>query len=323
MADLIWKRQRSSLVSPHVRLTAWRAGLLGAVAGLASACVISVGGDDWGGDPDECFDEYGDCMDDAESPAEIEACDVELDSCLDACGKGDDDGQGWGETGGDGDPDSGDGDSDDPDTGDSDGPDTGNSGDGDGDSGDGDSDTGDSGDGDGDYPGDGDGDEDPPHSTTGGDGDGDENPPHATTGGDGDGDGDGIDPACFDILAACVDAAETIQDIDACEALFDNCANPPPCEECEEPGCPQAELDACVEDYGACADAADTNEEVLACEAGFDDCIGQFDVGLCLPNYDDDLVSVCLGQNHLCVACAEGPEGLAACQGAFENCLEG
>jgi hypothetical protein len=42
-----------------------------------------------------------------------------------------------------------------------------------------------------------------------------------------------------------------------------------------------------VADYAGCVGAAASAEEVLACEAGFDGCIGQFDVGLCLPNYDE------------------------------------
>ena len=48
--------QRPSFVPSHARAASWRAGLLGVVAGLASACVISVGGDGWNNDPDVCFD---------------------------------------------------------------------------------------------------------------------------------------------------------------------------------------------------------------------------------------------------------------------------
>ena len=67
------------------------------------------------------------------------------------------------------------------------------------------------------------------------------------------------DEACFEIHAECVAQAETIQDIEACEALFDNCIDPGPCEseECE-PGCPQEALDACVASYAGCVDAAMT-----------------------------------------------------------------
>ena len=126
------------------------------------------------------------------------------------------------------------------------------------------------------------------------------------------------------IHATCVAEAQTIQDIEACEALFDNCIDPGPCEgDCGEPGCPQDELDACVDDYADCAAAAMTAEEVLACEAGFDECIAGFDVSLCLPNYDDDLVLACLDQHDLCIACADTAEEIAACKGAFDNCLEG
>lgn len=231
-------------------------GLLGLLAGLASACEITIGDDNWGGSIAECYDEYGDCMDDAEGPSEIAVCEALLDNCLEACDS---------EHGG--------------------GDDTGDT----------------------DQPGDGDGDGD-------GGGGGDDG---------GDGDGDGPDPACFEIHASCIDAAQTIQDVEACDALFDNCIDAGPCESCEEPGCPQAELDACVSDYADCAEQATTAEDVLACGGMFDTCIAQFDVQLCLPNYDDELVLVCLEQHGLCVDCAETPEAIAACKTTFDNCLEG
>src|SRR5690606_1470869 len=79
-------------------------------------------------------------------------------------------------------------------------------------------------------------DDDPPRTDEGGD---EDDPPRTDEGGDGDGDGDGDtgdgdgdqpDPACFSIHATCVAEAETLQDIEACEALFDNCIDPGPCE---------------------------------------------------------------------------------------------
>lgn len=161
-------------------------------------------------------------------------------------------------------------------------------------------------------------------------GDGDEpdpdpDPETDTGSSTGDGDGDGPNPECFDLHAACVGAAVTIQDVEACEALFDNCIDPGPCEEpgCEEPGCPQAELDACVDTYAACAAAAGTEVEVLACASEFDGCIAQFDVSLCLPNYDDALVLECLDQHELCIACADDASEIDACKATFDNCLEG
>jgi hypothetical protein len=173
------------------------------------------------------------------------------------------------------------------------------------------------------------GDGDPSTTDEGGDGDGDPDPETDTdteTGmSTGDGDGDGPNPECFDLHAACVAAAETIQDVEACEALFDNCIEPGPCEEpgCEEPGCPQAELDACVDTYAGCAAAAETEVEVVLCAAEFDVCIAQFDVSLCLPNYDDALVLECLDQHELCIACADDASEIDACKVTFDNCLEG
>jgi hypothetical protein len=154
----------------------------------------------------------------------------------------------------------------------------------------------------------------------------------ADEGGDGDpetgmetGVGDGPDPACFQLHATCVAAAQTIQDIEACEALFDNCIDPGPCDEpgCEEPGCPQADLDACVDAYAGCAQAAETAADVLVCAGDFDACIAQFDVSLCLPSYDDGLVLECLTQHELCIACADDADEIEACKSTFDNCLEG
>ncbi|KIG12821.1 Endo-1,4-beta-xylanase A precursor [Enhygromyxa salina] len=252
-----------------------RLGALGLLAGVVGACTITVGDGNWSDGVEECYDEYGDCMDDIDGPGDIAVCDALLDTCLEACDRE----HGYGD----------------------DGHDSGSS----GSSGD----SGDSGDGDTDEPDDGDGDP-PPHDDDGGDG-------------DGDGDGDGPDPACFEIHASCIDLAETIQDVEACNALFDNCVDPGPCESCEEPGCPQDQLDACVSGYANCAEQATTAEDVFVCEGMFDGCIGEFDVELCLPNYDDELVLACLGQHDLCAACADGPEELAACKTTFDNCLEG
>jgi hypothetical protein len=270
-------------------------GILGMSLGLLSACVVSVGDDDWDGDgPEACYEHYEDCLDDAwpfGSDA-IDACEKLLDSCIEDCGTegGADDSDAGSSSGGSADSDSGE-----PESGDADS-----------------------------------GEEDPPpRADEGGDGDGDPDPDTGTdTGsstGDGDGDGDGPNPECFDLHAACVAAAQTIQDIEACEALFDNCIDPGPCEEpgCEEPGCPQAELDACVDAYAGCAAAAETEVEVLACGTDFDACIAQFDVSACLPNYDDALVLECLEQHELCIACADDASEIDACKATFDNCLEG
>ena len=238
--------------APAARRPLLRAGLVGMVLGLTSACVIEIGGDSWHDDDEDhgievCFEAYDDCMDDADGHETILACNDTLDGCLEAC--------------------------------EADGGSGGSGGSGDGDSGDGDSGDGDS------------GDEDP-------------------------------DAACFALHANCVAEATTIQDVEACEGLFDNCIDPGPCHECPEPGCPQEQLDGCVATYASCAAAAIHSEDVLVCEADFDACIGGFDVSLCLPNYDDELVAACLEQHDLCVACADDADALAACMTTFDNCLE-
>jgi hypothetical protein len=207
-----------------------RAACSGVLLGLMStACVISIhdGNDGWGSDQEECFDQYGECMDDAEEPSDFGACESQLDDCLD--GFADDE--------------AGDGD---------DAP--GTSGDGDGD-----------GDGDDDPPhADSDGDDLPPHAETDeseGEGEGDDDPPHADSASDdapphaetdeGEGEGEGEsdegegesegetsdpEPDCFEMLATCIGEAETLQDLEACALLFDHCIDPGSCD--ADCGCP-------------------------------------------------------------------------------------
>ena len=294
MANLLLPYHPSALL---VSLRFGLIGLLGISAGVA--CVVTVGDDDWDDEgPEACYEHYDDCLDGAWPFGEkaIEACEHGLDSCLEESG-----------TEGDGDDDGNSSSSDDGSN------DDGNSGADDGASS---SDDGGSSD-----------DGDVPRADTGGD-DGDPTGDSGDTGETettGDGDGDGPNPECFDLHAECVAAAETIQDIEACEALFDNCVDPGPCDEpgCEEPGCPQEDLDACVDAYAGCAATAETEDDVIDCAADFDSCIAQFDVSLCLPNYDDALVLECLEQHELCIACADDASEIDACKVTFDNCLEG
>jgi hypothetical protein len=217
--------------------TLLRAAASGVLLGLTStACVISIhdDGDDWGSDQEECFDEYGDCMDDADEPSEFDACESQLDVCLD--GYADDEaGDGDDGTTGDGDADSGD-----------DAPPH-------ADSGDGDPPHADSGD---DQPPHADsGDDDPPHADdTTGDGDadsdeGDDYPPADDTTGEGDADSDdgdsddgggdtGSEIDCFELFATCIGAAQNLLDIEICTAEFELCLDPGGCHD-PECGCPQ------------------------------------------------------------------------------------
>ncbi len=228
---------------------------MGALLGLlSSACVISVHDGGWGSDQDECFDEFGDCMDDAESQSEFAACESTLDACIDGGGSHGDEAEG-----------------------------------------------------------DGDGDGPPADS---GDGDGDV-PPH-TDSGSGSDSSSGPDAACFEIYATCIGDAETLQEVEACEVLFDHCANPGECPSC---GCPQAELDACLDGFAGCLETVTCQADADACAAEFDACAAQFDFSECQAGYDEATLSACLDQHGLCVACADTPEQLAACTSAFDTCL--
>ncbi len=138
-----------------------------------------------------------------------------------------------------------------------------------------------------------------------------------TTGQTDAGDGDGEVPqACFDLHANCLGQAETLADVEACEALFDQCATPGECPMC---GCPEGALEACLADYAGCAEAATSEAEVDACAAEFDVCTLEF-ADLCEvgenPNLDQ-----CLAQHGLCVACAETDEQIEACKSVFDSCM--
>lgn len=165
--------------------------------------------------------------------------------------------------------------------------------------------------------------------------DGDGGGPSGTGGGEGgDGDGDGggddggnqppeeeIPEVCFDLHASCIDQAETLQDVEACEALFEHCADPGECEhDCPNSGCPQGELDECLDGYSACTDQADTQGELDACEASFDVCVEGFDSSQCLPE-DDGRLEECLEEHALCVQCGVTPEHFEACKEVFDACM--
>jgi hypothetical protein len=130
----------------------------------------------------------------------------------------------------------------------------------------------------------------------------------------------GEDPGvCIDLFNNCLDTAETLQDVEACEALYDHCINPGVCPMCG--GCPEGALEACLESYASCTSLADTPEKVEACGASFDDCTAPF-ADECAVEENPNL-EPCLDQHDLCVACAETDEQLAACQTVFDSCMGG
>jgi hypothetical protein len=139
-------------------------------------------------------------------------------------------------------------------------------------------------------------------------------------GNDGDGDSDGGDEdVCIELFGNCIDGAETIQDVEACEALYDQCMNPGECPLPECGGCPADELAICLDNYAECATLADTPEKVELCAEGFDACTGAF-AEECAVEENPNL-EPCLDQHALCVACADGDEQLAACEDVFESCM--
>lgn len=173
------RRRAPTSTRPLVHAASW--GLL--IGLLLSACEITIHDGAWGHDQEECYDEYGDCMDDAESPSEFAACESELDDCFDefADDEADDGSEGVPGTSDDGDSE-------------------------------------DSGDGDGD-----------------GDGDDDDVPPRADTYTDEDeGETSDPEPDCFEQYATCIGDAQTVQEADVCEVLFDHCIDP---DGCGDPDC--------------------------------------------------------------------------------------
>lgn len=147
----------------------------------------------------------------------------------------------------------------------------------------------------------------------------------STSNGEGDGDGDGDDGAgedvCIDLFGNCIDGAQTLEDVDACEALYEHCVNPGECPLPECGGCPTEALDACLDHYGECATLADTPEKVEVCAASFDSCTAEF-ADECAVEANPNL-EPCLDQHELCVACAEGELQVAACQDVFATCMMG
>jgi hypothetical protein len=130
----------------------------------------------------------------------------------------------------------------------------------------------------------------------------------------------GEDPdVCIDLFNNCLESAETLQDVEACEVLYDHCVNPGECPLPECGGCPAEELEACLESYESCASLADTPEKIEACGASFDNCTAPF-AAQCMGEENPNL-EACLEQHELCVACAETDEQLAACQGVFDSCM--
>jgi hypothetical protein len=150
-----------------------------------------------------------------------------------------------------------------------------------------------------------------------------------TTSGEGEGEGEdedgddgedgGDESVCIDLFGNCIDGAETLEDVEACEALYDHCIHPGECPLPECGGCPADELDACLDHYAECAALADTPEKVELCAASFDECTSEF-ADECSVDENPNL-EPCLEQHDLCVACAEGELQVAACQDVFTSCM--
>lgn len=147
----------------------------------------------------------------------------------------------------------------------------------------------------------------------------------ATTGADGGGEpttGSAAEvPApevCVALHQTCVAAADDVADTLACEALFDHCAHPGECPECED-GCPEDQLEICLDDYAGCVAAAVKDYEVEACGVLFDGCVAERGATACLSE-DDAHTEACLAEHALCTACADSEAELAACKDIFDAC---
>jgi hypothetical protein len=203
----------------------WRAACSGALLGLllSSACVISIHDHHGDSGTEACIEEFEECIDDAEEPAEFDACEIVLEVCLDAHEDDDDEDDEAGESddapGDDGDDTVGDSGKDD---GDGDAPPD------EGDAGDDDPPHADS---------DEQGDDDPPHADDGDEGEGDDDPPHADTDEpprDDEGDTSDPEPDCFETYADCIFAAQTLAEVEACTVAFEHCVDPG---SCDDPDC--------------------------------------------------------------------------------------
>ncbi len=246
------------------------AGFLG--LGLGSACTII----DHDGDCAEaCNESLFECLEDADGPGDLEACDASFDSCMEQGDDGD-----W----------RGDHDDDEPGEGDDDGR----------------SPTDDAGDdGDGDDAGDGDGDDAGEPRDPGDGGDPVDGPQaacfelHATCVGlattvadveacqtlfeqcieaeqcdDACGDPVCPDPevtACLDIYGACAAQAQDTGALDACAAGFDACVG-----DVDDSACvphDPATVDACLEQHALCTECIDGPQDLWLCQDVFDTCL--------------------------------------------------
>jgi len=135
--------------------------------------------------------------------------------------------------------------------------------------------------------------------------------------------GSDVNPACFELHLTCVQQATTVAEVEACEALFDQCALAQPCEEECEVVCPDPVLQGCLDAYVGCASGASTVAQEEICAASFDVCAVDVEDDLCLPPYEPEALDPCLEQHALCVECIEDTEDLYLCREVFQACVEG
>ncbi|HGG56624.1 MAG TPA: hypothetical protein ENK31_02380 [Nannocystis exedens] len=182
---------------------------------------------------------------------------------------------------------------------------------------------------DGDNSGDGDGDGDSGGNDSGGDDSGGHDSGGNDSGGNDSGGNDSggndsggeVDDICIDLHINCLANAETLLDVEACEGLYEHCANPGECQGDCPNSCPDEDLGACLDTYSVCVAEAATEAEVSACASDFEGCVDEIGGSECLPDYTPEDLDVCLEEHDLCTACAANDEQIVTCKTIFDACI--
>lgn len=130
-----------------------------------------------------------------------------------------------------------------------------------------------------------------------------------------------VNPACFELHVTCVQQAETVVDVEACEALFSQCASADHCEGTCPMVCPDPALQQCLDAYVGCTQRSTTVQDEAVCAENFDGCAAGITDDRCLPIYDPSEMEPCLEQHALCVECIETAADLYVCRDVFQACV--
>jgi len=118
---------------------------------------------------------------------------------------------------------------------------------------------------------------------------------------------------CIGLQIACLEGAESLAEVDACEELFDHCTGS------ASGVCAPPTLEGCLAEHRDCAEGADGQLEL--CADAFVDC-AEAQGMLCLGESTPAQHAACLGEHLMCASLASSSAETIACMSAFNVCLE-